>query len=507
MRKGNQEPVDRPSRLQAVRPEKTLYERFGSARALEKCEHQGRRPLERAGVWWAAVAEALRDGGWRSGVVSGAAVAVVLGVSIVHLGVVFALVASAMVGGLLLLALVRGLVDLSDPDIRRRVIWWTVVAFSAHLLFGMVATNFSRSVRLYLATDSFTYDTVAQEIAQHWKSGYPMPFVPDGKEGFYYLLAGLYWLFGAHSVAGLVANATLSAALVPLTFDTTKRLFGAAAARYAVPLVVVLPGLFLWTSQLMKEAGMIFLLAVALNCAVRLVDGISLGALAILVVALVLAFTFRAWVALVVAAGLLIGIAAAKRQLVSGLGTGVSTAVIAGALMLGSGLGYSGYKAAINSDLQQADVLRRDLAVGAATGYDSDAVISTTGGALAYLPRGAISFLLGPFPWQISGARQLPFVPDVIVWWFLLPSLWEGYREARRRIGRRQLVMVLPALAILLLMSLALGNFGTVVRERLQMIILIVPLIALGLARRASRRSTFPDPLVARTPRGPAYRG
>jgi hypothetical protein len=38
-----------------------------------------------------------------------------------------------------------------------------------------------------------------------------------------------------------------------------------------------------------------------------------------------------------------------------------------------------------------------------------------------------------------------------------------------------------------------IGNFGTVVRERLQMFILVVPFIAVGLALRKSRRAGTPD--------------
>jgi hypothetical protein len=100
-----------------------------------------------------------------------------------------------------------------------------------------------------------------------------------------------------------------------------------------------------------------------------------------------------------------------------------------------------------------------------------------------------VSFLLGPFPWHITGARQLPFVPDMLAWWILLPSLWGGLRASRRLIGRRQLLIVFPVVGTVLFMGLALGNFGTVVRERLQVVVLVVPLIALGLAERKALRA------------------
>lgn len=446
--------------------------------------------------WWA------RSGRTRLAVV---ALASGLGASVVHFGALVALAVPAILGALVLIALVRGLIRWPDEPGCHRILWWTIVSFGAHLALGLAVTNAGYDVRYYLATDSIGYHERAVALVNHWTDGTVMPVIPSGKEGFYYLLGGLYWVFGTHTAAGLAVNAVLGAALVPITSDTTHRLFGPAAARYAGPLVVLLPGMFLWTSQLMKEAAMLFLLAVALNCAVRVVHRIGFAPMAILTVALVLAFTFRAWVALVVAGGLLVAIAISSRHLLSGLGNGLSALLVVMAVMLGSGVGYSGYEAAVNSDLKQANVLRLDLAYSARTGYDAEADVSTTGAALSYLPRGTLSFLFGPMPWNIQSARQLPFVPDMLVWWALLPSLWRGLRASPRLIGKRSYLMILPALGTVLMMSLALGNFGIVVRERLQVQILVVPLIALGLAERARRRAdreTAPD--TAPAPASPA---
>jgi 4-amino-4-deoxy-L-arabinose transferase-like glycosyltransferase len=399
-----------------------------------------------------------------------------------------ALVVPTMLGAIFVLALVQGLIQWPDETARRRLYQWSIVAFGAHLLFGLASTDISPHIRTYLGSDGFLYDATATKMVQHWTQGMPFPFVPHGKEGFYYLLAGLYWIFGSHTASGLAVNAALAAGLVPLLSDTTHRLFGSAAARYAGPLVVLMPGMFLWSSQLMKESGMLFLLAVALNSAVRLVERVSLTSLCVFTLSLALAFTFRAWVALMVAAGLLAGLVLGRKTLISGLGTGLTTGLVVATVMVASGLGYQGYQAAVSVDLQQATTVRKDLASTAGTGFQGDADISTTSGALTYLPQGMANFMLGPLPWNIRGARQLPFVPDMVVWWCLLPCLWTGYRRAGALVGRQRLVMVLPALATVLLLSLALANYGTVVRERLQVVVLIVPLIALGLSERAARR-------------------
>jgi hypothetical protein len=406
-----------------------------------------------------------------------------MGLAIARAEGVVALVAPSLLGSLGLMLLVRFLTADDDPDVARRIIRWTAAAFVIHLVLSLVINNTLFLLR-YLGPDARTYDRLAQEIVQHWTRGFPMPYVPSGKEGFYYLLAGLYRVFGPYSVAGLAINATMAAALIPLTSDTTRRLFGARAARYAAPLTLLVPGVLIWTSQLLKEAPIIFLLAVAANCAARVSERLSLAPGAILALTMALLFTFRGWVGVMAAGGFIIGVAFGRRELLSGLGTGVTALALISVLVVVTGLGYTGYKTAANSDLEQANVLRRDLAVSASSGFHADVDISTPARALSYLPRALLSFLLGPFPWELRGGRQLVALPDVLVWWALQPSLFRGIRAAAKRRGRQILVLLLPAATMSVLLALAIGNFGTLVRERTQVFILLIPFICLGLALR-----------------------
>ena len=81
-------------------------------------------------------------------------------------------------------------------------------------------------------------------------------------------------------------------------------------------------------------------------------------------------------------------------------------------------------------------------------------------------------------------------IPDVLTWWALLPSLWRGLLRAWRRTRRRGLfLMVVPAAGASMVLALLVANYGTVVRSRLQVFLLLVPLIALGLEQRRSTRN------------------
>jgi len=280
----------------------------------------------------------------------------------------------------------------------------------------------------------------------------------------------------------------LAAALVPLLTDMTRRLFGDRRAWFVAPLAVLMPGLFVWTSQLLKESTMLFLLVVATYCAVRLIERITVGPLVVLGIALSLAFTVRSAVALVFVVGLLSGIAFGKGELVGGLATVLGALAALAVLILVLGIGYSGYEYASSSSLERTNGVRQSSS-RTASGFASTADISTPKRALTYLPLGMAAVGLGPFPWQIGTARQLPAAIDVAVWWALLPSLWRGGRAGWRIAKRRVLVLILPAVATLAVVGLAVANYGTIVRERTQVVVVLLPLIALGLSERASGRS------------------
>ena len=426
-----------------------------------------------------------------------------LGGMIVRFSAGIALLAPALVGVLLLVALVRVLDPSPGHERTGRVMWWTMVAFVTHLVFGLVVTSAGGSIaNLLESPDSFAYHRLAIRIVQHWTGDFPMPKLPAGKEGYYYMLAALYWAFGVQVVVGLVVNAVLSAALVPLVADTTRRLFGTAAADRVPPLLLLLPAFMLWPAQLVKEAPVLFLVALAANCGTRLTERFRALPLAGLAAAMAILLTFRGVVALVFAGGFLASIAFGRRQLLGGLGTGLGLASLV-VLLLAFGVGYSGFDAAVNADLEQADAVRRDLAGTAGTGFDAEVDISTSKRALTYLPRGLVNFMYGPFPWQIQGLRQIPVVLDVAVWWFLAPSLLLGLRHGWRLLRRRLVVLVLPAFAAACLLSLAVGNFGTLARERMQVIVVLIPLVALGLSVRAARRVQAAEPgLVPALPPG-----
>lgn len=381
-----------------------------------------------------------------------------------------------------------------DPAAATRILRWTMASFGVHLLLGMVIVN--SSLLNFLGPDALTYDGIARLIVTHWSRGTPLPQVPGGKEGFYYLLASIYWVFGPSKWAGVAFNSLLAAALIPIVSDTAHRLFGVATVKYVPYIFLLVPGMLLWPSQLLKEAPYLFLLAAAANCASRLIHRYSPLPLLMLVVLLPGLLLFRAEISLAVLAGTMAGLALGRRQLGGGLVGGVVASALV-ALVVSSGVGAGGYQVAVTTDLEKASSFRKSISTGAASGFNEEADISTTRQAIGFFPRGAVSVLFGPFPWQLKGGRQAVVLPDVVAWWVLAAGAWWGLNAARRS-DRRWLVLGAPGAATIAVLALSAGNYGILVRERMQVLVLIAPLVALGFAsRQASRAGQPQDALVS----------
>ena len=373
-----------------------------------------------------------------------------------------------------------------DVVTRQSVMKWTIGAYFVHLCLGEIIWS-SSTLTGYFGGDALTYNYGAIALRQHWQGLGPMPGLPAGKDGFFYLLAYLYQIFGNQAGAGMAVDAAFAAAMIPLLYDATNQLFGKKAARYIPALCLFMPGFLIWSSQLLRESGIYFGIALGVNAAVRLTKRMSLGAVSALAFSVILVFVWRASVGALMAGGFLIALTLqrkAKNTFATFLIAG-----IAGVAVLGLGIGYSGFHLLATTSLAQINDVRSGSATGAASGFLPSSDIATGKHAIFYIPIGMPLFMFGPMPWQIGGGRQLFSIPDVLVWWSLLPSLWRGWKASKRICGRVTSIFVMPALTNAIGLSLIIANFGTAVRERMQVIAFLLPLIALGLSLRKKSSS------------------
>lgn len=429
---------------------------------------------------------------WLLGLPVGVALGIAIVVAQAAIAALVAIIGFAMVSAMFGRMIVGGRPE--SAVVRR----WTIGTYWGHIGLSLAIIGIPGAVD-YLGGDANTYHDFARGILSHWTDGTALPTaIGVGKSGYGYALAGVYWTIGTDRVVGLALNAAASAALVPLMHDTTRRLFGPSATKPVRWIVAFQPGFLIWTSQLLREAVILFLLAVALNATVRCVTRVSPTRLLVIGIAAGALLTVRANVALLAAAGLLAGLVIAQRNAFSAIGSGLGAAIALVAIVAVLGLGQAGFDATSGASLQDVQDSRFDSGRSAESGFLEDSDVSDTRKAISFLPIGLVQTILGPFPWGVSGVRQLPALFETVTIWLLVPPFVRGTRRAMTSSGRRRVwVMLFPALFVASGLALLVANFGTTVRQRPQVVLFLLPLIGLGW-HRDRRRQPVPLTVVIR---------
>lgn len=401
-------------------------------------------------------------------VVVGVAATLGLGVALVQAPWLFALLFVTVAAVLTLVAVLRRTAA-NDPD-DRAVAHWVYAAFGLHLGLGLGLRASGYATRIFGAADGDHLR--AQAILQHWSEGTPLPPFAAGDAGFSYGLARLYQLVGPQELAGLVVTSLCAALTVALVADTTRRLFGLRARLSALPLLVLLPGLALWTTQVLRVAAVLAALALAANLTVRLSEQLRLGRLGLLGATIAALFALRPTVAYVAAVGLVVGLVVGGRRAAAVAAAVALVTGVAVLLALGGAVGGSAYER--TADARRSETVR----------VDPNAAPSPSAG-VADLPSELPQFLLGPGSPEAGGLRRALGVIEAASLWFLLPFLVRGLSRARRLIDRRAAILLAPALALTVALTLLMGGSEALITDRLQVLVLLLPFAALGRVRRA----------------------
>ena len=364
-----------------------------------------------------------------------------------------------------------------EPGARSYLFRWALVSFALHAVVGAAIVHVPDLVS-YLGPDAWGYHEAARSGGS----------LRADKSGFVTLLGAFYRVTSPSMIVGALMNAAFAAGLVPVVARTTGLLFGDRAARMAAPLVTLLPPLLIWPSQVLREAPILFLLAVMTLAAAHLHRRTTLSSVVTLLSASLVLLTFRGFT-IPIAAALVGSVLFAQRQVIVGLARVSAVAILAITSVGVLGLGLSGYRAAAERGLDDLDFVRRNTSIEATTGFDDTTVTRTNAEALAYLRTAMPRLLAGPAPWEVSGPRELPAIADAFVWWWCLWHVVVGLRAAKALGSRRRLlVLLLPASVMAIILALGLGNYGILIRQRPQVLVFLLPIIASSLARRRSGR-------------------
>ena len=371
-----------------------------------------------------------------------------------------------------------------------------LVGLGLRLILG--AFIYSMDLREFFGGDALTYHFKGLTLLEYWLGD-----VPAGSEelaratstaspgwGMTYLVGAIYYIFGENFPAAQSFCAVLGAATAPLAYSCAERIFGNnRVARLSAIAVAVFPSFIIWSGQLMKDGLIIFLLVLSIVIVHSLQERFSYLGVVVLVLALGGIITLRFYIFYMVA------VAVAGSFVIGMSGSNTSIFRRAAALVLmGVSLTYLGVIRTATTDFERfADFdrlqsSRSDLARRADSGFGEDIDVSTTSGAITAIPIGFVYLMLAPFPWTMTSLRQSITLPEVLLWWGLIPfGLWGIWYAIKHRL-RAALPILLFSGMLTLVYSIFQGNVGTAYRQRTQIQVFLFMFIAVGWVLWQERR-------------------
>ncbi len=339
--------------------------------------------------------------------------------------------------------------------------------------------------------DAGGYEYVGMGIAAGWSGkGPPYPMGVMGNSGFYYVSAGVYYIFGLFPVNVPYFNGIIGCVTALFIYGLARWFFHVRVARLATMLVLFTPSMILWSAIALKDAFMTFLIVVAVTSCVALKRRVSLLAIVGLLAPLMAMQPIRFYMIYFVGFAALTsmvfdrGIRAFTgiyKQLFMGA---VAFGLLAALGLLGSVQGGTDYLS-----FERANSFRYGMAVSAQSGFSANVDISTPMGALKFLPIGIATLLLAPFPWQMTSLRALIAAPETIAWWILFPSVIRAARFVIRHRFKEASPLLIFAVTLTCAYSLVHGNVGSGFRQRAQIFVFLFIFAAVGWFQKKCRRA------------------
>jgi hypothetical protein len=321
------------------------------------------------------------------------------------------------------------------------------------------------------APDQTVYHADSEWLASYWWGDilvYPMRMLTPGPHGYFYVVAALYFIFGAFAIIPKIVNSVIGGLTVPVVYDIAYRMSGSeSAAERAAKYFAYFPSLILWSALNIRDAWVVLLILLVCQQALVLQDRVQLVSFAILGGAIVAVTAFRDYIFLAVTVPMAISFVVRNRRRFGRnlfVGVLVTMVVIYGDKVAGT------QRALRTVDFEELQYQRQWNTVGANSSFAQNVDISTPTKAAAFLPVGLAYFLLAPFPWTVTGVRQALTLPEMLFFYSLIPSIIRGILKLLRTRLSHSLMVLMVTGGLTFGYALGEGNAGTAYRHRAQVI-------------------------------------
>jgi hypothetical protein len=362
-----------------------------------------------------------------------------------------------------------------------------IIALLARLSLGLLIHL--ADLRGFFGGDANTYNYLGSLLADIWAgtasrdTDYAQQALTTHGPGWgmTYVVGAIYFAIGKNILGAQCFCAAIGAATAPMTYACGNSVFNnKQVARISALMVALYPAMIMWSAQVLKDGLIIFLLVLSITLVLTLQKKFNYFHVIVLVLALfgILALRFYIFYMVVLAiigsfiAGSNLSIESLIRRSLAVVGVGVALTLIGG--LQTAQKDYDDYMT-----LERVNISRKDLA-SAGSGFAEEVDVSTPAGAIAAIPVGFIYLLLAPFPWQISSVRSALTLPEVVLWWSLIPFLVAGLWYTVKYRFRSSIAVLLFTFMLTIAYSIFQGNVGTAYRQRTQIQVFLFIFIAVG---------------------------
>ena len=311
---------------------------------------------------------------------------------------------------------------------------------------------------------------------------------------YIYVIAYVQYLVGTSPYGIHLFNVFLSLSVAVVLYRVIRTAYGRTAALIGLSLSLFMPTPLLWSVSALKESLYIFLIVLGLAGTVAVLRGPNMTRRILGLCALIISFTtvngIRFGGEIILAAGVaggLFGVVVTRRLWVAALAFALLPFLAYGLIQ------SEQVSSRLQPQLQDAAMQHIGHVKTAGNAYkllderfyvDSAREVPlatwTPAEQLRYVVRATFSLVAVPLPWQVRSATEMLFLPQQIVWYFIVLMAGIGSIAGLRRDPLVTLLLVSTVLVSSMAVALNSGNIGTMVRHRDTVMPFIVWLSAVG---------------------------
>jgi hypothetical protein len=401
-------------------------------------------------------------------------------------GVWYVLSPLSVVCLLAMIALVRWAGHGLDAGERRWIVAVLVTAVTARVLvvLGLFLLTNHQSVPFgylfgdeeYFLRRSLWIRNLALGLPMH-RADVIYAYDPDIRTSFLYVLAFLQVLFGPAPYGAHLFSIVCYISATIVLYRLVRPSFGQLPALLGLGLLLFLPTQFAWSLSALKEPFYFLTMSVGLAAAVAVARPgpwpARIGAMALVGASALVAQSVRegglAMAGGGAAAGLLLGVLVRRPRLVVPLAAICLLAVVLAAsrgaardrVVVAVRQAASKHRSQVNTPGYVYTILDRGFYAR------SDAVADMTfRQGVRYVGGAFAAYLTVPLPWTIQSRMALLYLPEQVAWYLLLVLLPLGVAAGVKRDAQLTALLAAYSVTAAVLVALASGNVGTLVRHR-----------------------------------------